>query len=96
MVVSRRVRISSKGQLVIPQEMRESLGLGGGDELVLHLIDGHLLVAEVPGPSPFEQAFARLEQEARERGITRKQVEAAVAEVRQEMHRERRAQSAKA
>ena len=91
MVTSRRVRLSSKGQLVIPQEMRESLGVEAGDELVLHLLDEHLLLAEVPEPSPFEQAFARLERHVRDRGITREDVEAAVKEVRREMHRERTA-----
>jgi len=90
MVTSRRVRLSSKGQLVIPQEMRETLGLGAGDELILHLLDEHLLLMEVPERSPFEQATERLRRRARERGITREDVERAVDEVREEMHRERR------
>lgn len=96
MVASRRVRLSSKGQLVIPQEMRETLGLKAGDELILHVVGDHLLFAEVPEPSPFEHAFARLERHVQDRGITREDVEVAVKEVRREMHRERVAQPTKA
>ncbi|MBM3473194.1 MAG: AbrB/MazE/SpoVT family DNA-binding domain-containing protein [Armatimonadetes bacterium] len=90
MVTSRRVRLSSKGQLVIPQEMRETLGLRTGDELILHLLDERLLLFEIPEPSPFEQATERLRRHAQERGITREDVERAVHEVREEMYRERR------
>jgi len=96
MVASRRVRLSSKGQLVIPQEFREALGLEAGDELIVHLLGDQLLFFEVPEPSPFEQAFARLERHVQDRGITREDVEAAVEEVRREMHSERMAQAAKA
>lgn len=91
MIASRRVRLSSKGQLVVPQEFRDALGVQAGDELTVHLLGHELLVLEVPAPSPVEQAFVRLERHVQERGITREDVEAAVEEVRQEMHRERTA-----
>ena len=86
MALSRRVRVSSKGQLVIPLEMRQALGLEAGDELVLHQLSGNLLLAEVPEPSPFQQAAARLRQQARDRGITRRDVARSVREARQESH----------
>jgi AbrB family looped-hinge helix DNA binding protein len=91
MVASRRVRLSSKGQLVIPQEMRETLGLQAGDELILHLVSDRAFVAEVSEPSPFEQAAARLRQQARERGITREDVERELRDVRREAYRARQA-----
>jgi AbrB family looped-hinge helix DNA binding protein len=37
---SARSQISSKGQLVIPQELREELGLERGDEVMLTLLPG--------------------------------------------------------
>jgi AbrB family looped-hinge helix DNA binding protein len=37
MTVSRSVRLSKKGQLVIPKEMREALGVKEGDELLVTL-----------------------------------------------------------
>jgi AbrB family looped-hinge helix DNA binding protein len=88
MALTKRVRMSSKGQVVIPQEMRERLGIGEGDELILHLVSDRLLVAEPATPSEFETAMARLQAEARERGITREDVEKALAEVRQEVYSE--------
>ncbi len=91
MATTRRVRLSSKGQLVIPQEMREDLGLEAGDELILHRLSDRLLLAEVPQPSPFEQAAAELREEARKRKLTPAKVREALAEARQESHRGRRA-----
>lgn len=89
MATSRRVRLSSKGQLVIPADLREQLGLQPGDELVLHLLSDRMMLAEVAPPSPFEQVAGRLREEAQAKGITRAQVEQAVAEAREEVHRER-------
>lgn len=91
MPLSKRVHLSSKGQLVVPQEMRERLGLRAGDELVLYLLSDRVLVAEVMEPSPLEQVMVRLEQEANQRGLTRADVGRALEEVRQESYRERKA-----
>jgi antitoxin PrlF len=84
----RRVRLSSKGQLVIPQEVREHLGLEAGDELVLHEVSDRVLVLEKPEPTAFERALARIQEEAAARGITRDDVEAALDEVKREMYAE--------
>ena len=88
MPLTKRVRLSSKGQVVIPQEMRERLGLVEGDEVVLHLVSDRLLVFEPAEQSPFEAALQRIQAEVRERGITREDVEKALAEVKQEVYSE--------
>lgn len=36
------VKLGSNGRLVIPAEYRKALGVGEGDELVVHLEDGEL------------------------------------------------------
>ncbi len=37
-------RMSAKGQITLPREMRDRLGLKSGDELVFTLVDGRYLV----------------------------------------------------
>ncbi len=86
---TKRARLSSKGQVVIPQEIREQLGLVEGDELEFYVLDARLLVAEAVKPSPLEEALQRIQAEVRERGITREDLEKALAEVKQEVYRER-------
>jgi AbrB family looped-hinge helix DNA binding protein len=87
-VLSRRVRLSSKGQLVIPHEMREQLGLKAGDEIVLHLVSNRLLTIEVPEETPLQRALAELDEERDGRVITPADVERAIKEVRREVRRE--------
>ncbi len=89
MTMSRRVRLSSKGQLVIPQDLRELLGVGPGDELILHLLSDRMVLAEVAPRSRFEQAVAGLRAEAKRRGITRTEVEQALSEAKREIYDER-------
>jgi AbrB family looped-hinge helix DNA binding protein len=44
MSTSRSVRLSKKGQLVIPKDMREALGVTEGDTLVAALEDGRVVL----------------------------------------------------
>jgi AbrB family looped-hinge helix DNA binding protein len=44
MTRTKSVRLSGKGQLVIPKEMREALGVKEGDEILLVLEDGRMLL----------------------------------------------------
>jgi AbrB family looped-hinge helix DNA binding protein len=43
MTVTRSVRLSKKGQFVIPKEVRDALELKGGDELLVTLEDGRVV-----------------------------------------------------
>jgi len=38
------VKVSEKGQIAIPQSIRESIGIARGDELVLLQVNGKLLI----------------------------------------------------
>ena len=38
------IRVSDKGQIAIPQPMRENLGIERGDELIVIQVDGKILI----------------------------------------------------
>jgi AbrB family looped-hinge helix DNA binding protein len=42
------VRTSSKGQIVIPKEFREKLGIGAGRKLLLRLVENHVEIVPLP------------------------------------------------
>ena len=44
MTAARSVRLSKKGQLVIPKDMREALGVKEGDELIAALEQGRVVL----------------------------------------------------
>jgi AbrB family looped-hinge helix DNA binding protein len=52
------VRLSSKGQLVIPKSVRQELGLEPGDQFHLE-VKGDRLVLEPVVPSAIDQLYAR-------------------------------------
>jgi AbrB family looped-hinge helix DNA binding protein len=49
-----RVRLSSKGQVVIPSEVREALGLRKGSELIVRLEGGRIILEPVVAEPPPE------------------------------------------
>ena len=48
-------KVSSKGQVVIPQELREALGIRAGDVLDFSLADGGSIVVRLAGRIPLER-----------------------------------------
>ncbi len=42
------VVLSSKGQVVLPKEVRDKLGLGPGDNLLVRLEDEHIVLERAP------------------------------------------------
>lgn len=47
-------RVSSKGQVTIPKEVREALGLKPGDYVAYNVEEGQVRLRRVP---PFDRAF---------------------------------------
>ncbi len=43
-------RVGPKGQVVIPKELRDRLGIRPGDEVTFRLADGGVLAQPVPAP----------------------------------------------
>jgi len=75
-------RMSSKGQVVIPEEIRKRLGLEPGTQFVV-VGEGDVVVLQAVAPPTYE-AFKDLVSEARERaeaaGLTQADVAKAVKE----------------
>lgn len=52
------VRLSSKGQIVIPKEVREKLGLKAGDKIKLEVEDGKRAIVQ-PSVRPPKDVFVK-------------------------------------
>ena len=77
-------RLSSIGQVVIPEEIRRSPGLAPGSRLVV-LSEGDVVIREridAPARSEVRALVARVRNPARSAGVKRTDVEKAVRDVR--------------
>ncbi len=77
-------RMSSRGQVVIPEEIRKRLGFGAGTEFVV-LAQGEIVILRAITPPPaeeFEAQIAAARKAARRAGLRRAHVSAAIARVR--------------
>ncbi len=85
MAVERMVRVSSKGQIVLPKQAREELGIREGDYLTVQgPNEGALTIRKSSGRS-LEEMTRELRKEVRARGITCKQLDQWIEEVRGEL-----------
>ncbi len=50
-------RVGPKGQVVIPKELRDRLGIRPGDEVTFRLANGGVVVEPVPSPRELRGAF---------------------------------------
>ncbi|MBS3906748.1 MAG: AbrB/MazE/SpoVT family DNA-binding domain-containing protein [Syntrophaceae bacterium] len=77
-------RMSSKGQVVIPEEIRDRLGLQAGAQFVVVGDRDVVILKAISTPSmkEFDNLIAQARQQARKSGLKRSDVEAAVAKVR--------------
>ncbi len=81
--------ISTKGQVVLPNDMRKELALGPGDKLVAYFSKEGIVLKrlELPSPAEFENEAKKTMSFAKESGLTQKDLEQAISEVRNEKKR---------
>ena len=72
------IRVSSKGQIVLPKRYRDGLGIKDGDYVTVCEVDDGLLLLEKAPRSPLEVIAADLRGEAKRRKFTRLELEAAI------------------
>jgi AbrB family looped-hinge helix DNA binding protein len=81
-------RISSKGQLVIPADVRKQLGLESGDQIEFVVYDNRTMIAEKIQPTAFEQAMALLQAGPKQLPLTSPELLQAIRQARKELERE--------
>jgi len=77
-------KMSSRGQVVIPESVRASMGLKPGSRFVVLWHDDTVMLKVISPPSPeeFSALHRRLQQQARKLGLKRKDIRKAIREVR--------------
>ena len=84
MVKPSTTKLSSRGQVVIPEEIRNRLGLEPGDQFVV-VGEGNVVIlktVEPPDPKELKSLLDRVQKAAKEAGITPEDVERVIREVR--------------
>jgi AbrB family looped-hinge helix DNA binding protein len=77
-------KLSSKGQVVIPEIIRESLHMETGTQFVVIGLDDTIILKSITPPpmSKFKSLLAKAEKAAKTAGLKRADVDAAVSSVR--------------
>lgn len=77
-------RMSSKGQVVIPEDIRKRLKLKTGSQFVVLGEDGVVVLKAISPPSmdEFEALIAKAREQAKKAGLTQANITAAIAKVR--------------
>lgn len=84
MVKPSTTKLSSRGQVVIPEEIRNRLGLEPGDQFVV-VGEGNVVILKTVEPPNSEELKAlmdKVQEAAKAAGITPEDVEKAIREVR--------------
>lgn len=79
-------KLSSKGQIVIPKELRDVMHLEDGDVFAMYGEDDTIVLkrVEIPSDSEFKRLLEWGEEFAEDKGIKREDVEKAISEYRKE------------
>ena len=84
MVKPSTTKLSSRGQVVIPEEIRNRLGLEPGDQFVV-VGEGNVVIlktVEPPNPKKLKALMDKVQAAAKAAGVTPEDVERAIREVR--------------
>jgi antitoxin PrlF len=85
------MRVTSKGQVTIPKELRDELNLREGSRLAFYHNDrGEVVIAKASNIA-FNQLARQFGKVLNEKGITQEDIEKELAIVREEMRNERSA-----
>lgn len=77
-------KLSSKGQVVIPEAIRNELGLKPGDQFII-IAEGDVVILKTISPPPmrqFDKIVERARREAAATGMSEKDVKQAIRESR--------------
>ena len=79
-------RLSSRGQIVIPEEIRESLHLKEGDQFVVMGKGDTVILRSItpPSMSEFEDILTESRQSAKKAGLKKSDIKAALKRVRRQ------------
>ena len=77
-------KMSSKGQVVIPEEIRKKLGLKAGSQFIVVGDKDTLILKTITPPSlsEFDELIAEARKQARVAGMKRKDISTAISKVR--------------
>lgn len=77
-------RMSSKGQVVIPESLRQQLGLESGARFIVMGEDDVIILKTIQTPSmrDFDRMIAKARRQAKQAGMKRSDVAAAISRVR--------------
>ena len=77
-------KLSSKGQVVIPEEIRKQLGLKEGDQFVVVGQDDAVILKSIKKPvlNEFDSLIDKARRQARDAGLKRSDIGKAIAKVR--------------
>lgn len=78
------ITMSTKGQIVLPSEMREALSLEAGSKLAVFYEDGTIMLKPITIPSPedFRESLKKAQMWASEVGYVESDVASLIKEVR--------------
>ncbi len=77
-------KLSSKGQIVIPEDIRQRLGLKAGAQFVV-VGEGDVVILKIiapPSMKEFDDLITQAKRQARRAGLKRRDVAAAIKKVR--------------
>ena len=76
--------LSERGQIVIPQDVREKMHLEIGSKFAVFPLDDSIVLKriELPTLDSWDESMKRLRAEAKKKGITEKDIERMIQETR--------------